>query len=66
LFFRLCQLTRGKDGTAQGGKPVKEREVMRYLEYLGLEPLHPSKGIVVKASSRKAKTAKIRKKQTKS
>jgi hypothetical protein len=44
---------------------VKEREVRRYLEYLGLEPPQPSKRTVVGPPSSEAKAVKKNKKQTK-
>jgi hypothetical protein len=36
---------------------VKEREIRRYLEYLGVEPSHPSERKVVRPPSREAKAA---------
>jgi len=43
---------------------MKKREADRILEYLGLEPPHPSKGAIVRAPSSKA-GAKTNKKHTK-
>jgi len=44
---------------------VKEREIRRYLEYLGVEPSHPSERKVVRPPSREAKAANMKQKQTK-
>ena len=44
---------------------MKEREVRRYLEYLGLGTSHPSEKTLVETPSSKAKAKKTNKKQTK-
>ena len=44
---------------------MKEREANRILEHLGLEPLHPSEGTVVRTPSSKAKVGRKNKKQAK-
>ncbi len=44
---------------------MKEREVRRYLEYLGLEPPHPSVKTVVGAPLSMAKATKTNEKRTK-
>ena len=44
---------------------MKEREVRRYLEYMGLELPHPSERTVVRPPSGKEKPAKTKKRRSK-